>query len=70
KIRALALTDILADRLTENVDIVRATFRLTFDGDAKSRCVTICTPNVTIYDREADGVLIDLWLKSKGLLAA
>ena len=62
--------DILAGRMTDTVDIVRATFRLTFSGDSKSRCITVCTPNVTIYDREADGALIDLWLKSKGFVIA
>ncbi|MCL2623547.1 MAG: hypothetical protein FWD31_07780 [Planctomycetaceae bacterium] len=60
--------DLLADRLTGNVTIIRASFRLTFDGDAKPRNITVCTPNVTIYDREVDGLLVDRWLKSKGFL--
>ena len=64
----LEYLDILTNRLTETVNIVRASFRLTFDGETRSRCVTICTPNVTIYDRETDGHLVDLWLKSKGFL--
>ncbi|MCL2304657.1 MAG: hypothetical protein FWC43_04875 [Planctomycetaceae bacterium] len=60
--------EIFACRLTETVTIVRAVFRLTFDGDSKSRCVTVCTPNVTIYDREVDGPLVDRWLKSRGFI--
>ena len=62
--------EILAGRLTGDITIVRATFRLTFDGDSKARCVTVCAPNVTIYDREVDGLLVDRWLKSKGFLIA
>ena len=62
--------DTLAGRLTDNINIVRATFRLTFEGDSKSRCITVCTPNVTIYDRDVDGLLVDRWLKAKGLLIA
>jgi hypothetical protein len=66
----LDYVNILAGRLDQTAEIVRASFRLTFDGDAKPRCITICTPNVTIYDREADGLVVDRWLKSKGFLIA
>ena len=70
EINLLEHLNILADRLTGTVTIVRETFRLTFDGDLKSRCITVCTPNVTIYDRDVDGLLVDRWLKTRGFLIA
>jgi hypothetical protein len=58
--------DFLAKRVTEKSRITRAKFRIRFAGDGRERCMTICSPNIAIYDREGDGQIVEKWLKLRG----
>lgn len=58
--------DFLAKRVTEKSFITRAKFRIRFSGDTRERCMTICAPNIAIYDREGDGQIVEMWLKLRG----
>ena len=46
--------------------LTRIVFRVWFEGDKKPRTVALRWPNVTKYERDSDGALVQLWLTRRG----
>lgn len=44
-----------------------AKFKVAFEGEKKERMVTIRPVNVARYERDADAILLEAWLKARGL---
>ena len=48
--------------------ITKACFRVTFSDSDAPRTVTIKPPNVAQYTRDADSVIVEKWLKTRGFI--
>lgn len=48
----------------ESVTLLKAKFKVTFDGD-KERAMTIEPPNIATFDRESDNTVIHDWLDKR-----
>ena len=46
----------------------RASFRVRFKGDKKSRVVTLCVPNIAVFERDSDCGPIYEFLKKRGFI--
>ena len=49
--------------------IVRAHFSIKYTGGGRARTLKVCLPNVTEYDRERDGAVVDAFLRMNHLVA-
>jgi hypothetical protein len=67
-------TDLFSDwgtakpKLDQALVLVRASFQIFFTGIIDPKKLTICTPNVTILDRDIERTLIMNWLKRRGFI--
>jgi hypothetical protein len=48
--------------------LIRASFQVHFTGIVDTKKLTICTPNVTILDRDIERTLIMNWLRRRGFI--
>lgn len=48
--------------------LIRATFKVTFDGAAKPRALTIWPPGVARLDRTEDSDLLEHWMRERGFI--
>lgn len=48
--------------------IIKACFRVTFSDSDTPRTVTIKSPNVAQYTRDADSVIVERWLRARGFI--
>jgi hypothetical protein len=55
-------------KLDQTLILVRASFQIFFTGIIDPKKLTICTPNVTILDRDIERTLIMNWLKRRGFI--
>jgi hypothetical protein len=50
--------------------LTRIVLRVWFDGDQKPRTVTLRWPNITKYERDSDGALVQFWMMRRGFKPA
>lgn len=48
--------------------LVKASFKITFTNSIRPRTVSIRPPNVAIFDRESDNLLVNTWLEKRGFI--
>ncbi|MFA5291911.1 MAG: hypothetical protein WC496_02640 [Phycisphaerae bacterium] len=48
--------------------LVKASFKITFANSVRPRTVSIRPPNVAIFDRESDSLLVNTWLEKRGFI--
>jgi hypothetical protein len=46
-------------------ELVRASFLLHFNGISRPKSLIVCTPDVTIFERDSESERIGLWLKNR-----
>jgi hypothetical protein len=48
--------------------LLRAGFKVKFANAVRPRTVVIRPPNITIFDRESDAEVLDLWFRNRGFI--
>jgi len=51
-----------------NATLVKATFKVKFEGAVRERTVVIRPPNIANYDRESDAALVEEWMRRRGFI--
>jgi len=54
--------------IPEGASLVKASFKITFTNSVRPRTVSIRPPNVAIFDRESDSLIVNTWLKKRGFI--
>lgn len=60
--------DRIESKFPEQPTFIRASFQLCFSGSSRPRNLTVCTPDVTIFDRDQANEPIGNWLKKRGFV--
>lgn len=55
-------------RVPPKARLLKAGFKVKFAGAARPRTVVIRPPNLTIFDRESDAELLNLWMERRGFI--
>lgn len=48
--------------------LVKASFKITFTNSVRPRTVSVRPPNVAIFDRESDSLIVNTWLEKRGFI--
>jgi hypothetical protein len=60
--------EIIRRKLPGNAQLLRATFKVKFEGAVRERTVVIRPPNIANYDRESDAALVEAWMRKRGFI--
>lgn len=54
--------------LPEEVKPLRAKLEVRFVDSKRPRSVTVCPPNVAIFTRDADSIILEKWMEQRGFI--
>lgn len=63
-----AALDEINRRIPRRARLLKATFKVKFTNGVRERSVAIRPPNVTIFDRETDAAVVQIWLQARGFI--
>ncbi len=55
-------------QLSEKTEPIRAKFEVRFVDSKRPRSVTLCPPNVAIYTRDGDSIILEKWMEQRGFI--
>ena len=54
--------------IPEKIELMRAKLEVRFADSKRPRSVTLCPPNVAIFTRDADSIILEKWMRQRGFI--